>query len=511
MKKIVIIGAGPAGLTAAYTLLNEMPDVQPVIVESSDAIGGIARTINYKENRIDIGGHRFFSKDERVMDLWQKILPPQGALSKDDLLLSRSLDCSTGGPDPEKEDACLLVRHRFSRIYYLRKFFNYPISISLQTIKNLGLNRTFKSGMGYVYSSLFKRKENSLEDFYINRFGKPLYQMFFKNYTEKVWGKSPNEIAADWGKQRVKGLSLSKALLNAVTKNFKSNQEKETSLIEKFFYPKFGCGQIWEHLAKMIQEKGGKICFNKTVSSFQLENGKITTVVLDDGTQLVADYVFSSMPIKDLIDALPDIPSTVKGIADGLPYRDFITVALLLSKLTIKNKTKIKTWNELIPDTWIYVQDDHVKLGRIQIFNNWSPYMVKDFQNSVWLGLEYFCSEGDELWNKSAKDFIQMGIQELSSIGVIDKKDVLDAVQIKQKKAYPAYFGTYAKFDQVRDYLNSILNLYCIGRNGQHRYNNMDHSMLTAIEAVSALKNGTDKTKVWNVNTEQSYHEEKIS
>ncbi len=363
-------------------------------------------------------------------------------------------------------------------------------------------------------STLVKRKENNLEDFYINRFGKPLYKMFFEDYTAKLWGRHPSEISAEWGAQRVKGLSLSKALLNALKKPFRKDTEKiETSLIENYYYPKFGPGQIYEKMAKEIVEMGGKIIVNAKVSGINLLDGKIADVTIEQDNKTFtekADYYISSIPIKDLIEGMNDVPSEIQEIAKGLPYRDFITVGLLLKKLNLENNTKIKTYNDIVPDCWIYVQEKSVKMGRIQIFNNWSPYMVKDFKNDVWIGLEYFADENDELWKMNEADFIDFATNELISMGIIDKEDVLDAIQLKMKKAYPAYFDTYSRFGKVKEFLLGIDNLHCIGRNGQHRYNNMDHSMLTAIEVAKCILNpDSDKAKVWDVNTEQDYHETK--
>ena len=513
-KTAIIIGAGPAGLTAAYTLLKET-DIHPVIFEESEFIGGISRTAVYKNNRMDIGGHRFFSKSDQVTALWQELMPTQGAPSRDDKLLRREKPLSPGGPDPEKEENVMLVRNRVSRIFYLRKFFDYPISLKLQTFANMGLGRTMKAGFGYVHAAMFKRKETSLEDFYINRFGKPLYEMFFEDYTEKLWGVHPSNISPDWGAQRVKGLSLSKAVLSVLTKPFKKDAKKqETSLIEQYVYPKKGPGQYWELMAQKVVEMGGELHMNARVTGVDAQDGRITAVrVQQNGSEqrVEADAFFSSMPVKDLVVAMGEsVPQNVREVAGGLPYRDFITVGLLVSKLKIRNQTKLKTVGGIVPDCWIYIQERDVKIGRLQVFNNWSPYMVDDLKNTVWVGLEYFCTEGDDMWNMPAADFIRFAKSELAKIDIIDEQDVLDATHIRVKKAYPAYFGTYKQFDTVREYLDGFANLYCIGRNGQHRYNNMDHSMMTAMEAVRLCKNGTaDKAAVWNVNTEEEYHEQK--
>lgn len=515
MKTCIIIGAGPAGLTAAYELLkHKEADIHPIILEASNEIGGISKTVEYKGNRIDIGGHRFFSKSQEVEDLWHEVMPLQGAPSKDDIILERAVPTVENGPDPEKEDVVLLNRNRKSRILYLHKFFDYPISMRLSTIHNMGFRRTWRAGWGYIASAIHKRKENSLADFYINRFGKPLYQMFFEDYTTKVWGRNPSEISPDWGAQRVKGLSLMKLLGSALLKPFKRKKNNtETSLIEQFEYPKKGPGQLYETMAERIKEMGGEIRMNQEVVKINLENGVVKSLLTKDGNEISGDYFVSSMPIKDLYAAFGEenVPEEAYKVASGLVYRDFITVGLLVKKLLLKNETKIKTVSNIVPDTWIYVQEREVKLGRLQIFNNWSPYMVKDLENTVWIGMEYFANEGDELWNMPEEDFKKFAIDELASIDVIDKEDVLDATEIKVKKAYPAYFDTYKDIDKVREHLNTIANLYCVGRNGQHRYNNMDHSMLTAMDAVKSMIDPSSfkKEDIWNVNTEKEYHETK--
>ncbi len=515
-QRAIIIGAGPAGLTAAYELLTKS-DIKPIILELEDFVGGISRTATYKGNRMDIGGHRFFSKDERVTELWTKMLPCQGAPAKDDKILGRDKPLAEGGPDPEEEDEVMLVRDRVSRIIYKRKFFDYPISLKARTFINMGFLSTMKAGFGYIGSCIKKREETNLENFYINRFGKPLYSMFFEDYTEKLWGVHPRDISADWGAQRVKGLSVSKAIKNALSKFFKKKgREVETSLIEQFIYPKKGPGQLYEKMAEEIIRLGGEILYGRRVTKILLQEGKVGGVYALNAEntleEYVADYYISSMPIKDLLEAIgqENAPAEVYDIATALPYRDFMTVGLLLDGMKVKNKTKMKTLGDIVPDCWIYVQDRDVRLGRIQIFNNWSPYMVENPEENVWVGLEYFCTEGDGMWTSRDEDFIANGVEELVKIGVIDSADsVLDSTLIRVKKAYPAYFGSYGEFDKVKDYLNTIDNLYCVGRNGQHRYNNMDHSMVTAMVACECISGKADKEALWSVNTEKAYHETK--
>ena len=509
-KKVVIIGAGPAGLSAGYELLDKSKKYDVLILEESDSIGGISRTVNYKGNRMDIGGHRFFSKDPKVVDFWNKIMPLQGSPSFDDKKLGREKNIAEVGPDPEKEDRVMLVRNRISRIYYLKKFFDYPISFKLQTFTNMGLGRTIKSGTSYIKSMIVKKEESSLENFYINRFGKQLYSMFFEKYTEKLWGRHPSEISADWGSQRVKGLSI----MAVIKDMLHINKKKETSLIEEYVYPKYGPGQLWETVASEIEKMGGTIKKNHSVKKINVKGNKIVSVTANVGgkdVEIKGDIFISSMPLKDLVlDIDAKIPKKVKEIAKGLPYRDFVTIGLLVNKLNLKNTTKIKTLNNIVPDCWIYVQEPDVKLGRIQVFNNWSPYMVEKPEETVWIGLEYFCNEGDEFWNMSDSECIKFATDELIHMGIIDEEDVLDAHREKVKKAYPAYFDTYENIDEVIKYVNKYDNLYCVGRNGQHRYNNMDHSMITGFEAASNIMTGRkDKENVWSVNTEKEYHESK--
>ena len=346
-----------------------------------------------------------------------------------------------------------------------------------------------------------------------------MYNTFFASYTEKLWGVPPKEIDSSWGAQRVKGLSISKVLLNALKPKGKqdiSQKNVETSLIESFLYPKLGPGQMWETVVKIIQGKGGEVNKNKVINKIHAVDGKITGVDVYDyktkKTSLVkGDYFFSTMPVNELIDSLDgvSVPKKVKEIAKGLPFRDFITVGLLTKKLKITNQTEHKTDGNLVPDNWIYIQEPDVRVCRLQIFNNWSPYLVKDKKNA-WVGMEYVVSEKDDIWKLSDKDMANFGISELEKIGILDSKDVLDSTVIHLKKTYPAYFGTYNEFDKVRNFTDSFDNLYLIGRNGQHRYNNQDHSMLTAIEAVNNIKIGRkDKDNVWNVNVEKEYHESK--
>lgn len=523
-KKIsVIAGAGPAGLTAALELLRTT-DIKPIIFESEDVIGGISRTARYNGNRMDIGGHRFFSKSDAVMDWWQGILPLQGAASCDDIEIGREVPIANGGPDPEKEDKVMLCRSRLSRILFLRKLFDYPVSLNIATVKGLGLWRMFKIGMSYLKVKVTpKREEKSLENFMINRFGVELYRTFFRDYTEKLWGVPCNKISPEWGGQRIKGLSITKTVLHALKQIFANKNQSndvrqkgtETSLIGQFLYPKLGPGELWETVAEEIQKCGGEIHLKSNVTHVNREGSQIKSVVVERNgeSQIIeCDYFLSTMPIKDLVNAMDDVPQDVYRISNGLVYRDFMTVGLLLDKLLIKNPAKADTPEsklKFVADNWIYVQESDVKLGRIQIFNNWSPYLVHD-KTKVWIGLEYFVNEGDEMWTMKNEDFIKFAINELEKIHVAKPEDVRDSVVIHVKKAYPAYFGTYNEFYKIREFLDPIENMFLMGRNGMHKYNNMDHSMLTAMEAVKCIREGSsDKQSLWNVNTEEEYHEGK--
>lgn len=489
MKIACIIGAGPAGLTAAYELLTKTDDIILVIIEQDNCVGGISRTVNYKGNRMDIGGHRFFSKNQAVNDFWDRILPMESAQL-----------CS------KTTDKIMLTRSRLSRIMFLKKMYDYPLSLNYKTLSNLGPKRLVKIGSAYLYASVNPIKpEKTLEDFFVNRFGRELYQTFFRDYTHKVWGVPCEEIPKDWGAQRVKGVSVSKAITHAL-KNILSinNKNVETSLIEEFKYPKFGPGQLWEEVAELVKAKGGQIYFGQQVTAINYFGNIIKSVKITaaDGTtkDVLADYFLSTMPVQDFIKGMQDVPKEVRHVAEGLVYRDFITLGVLLGNSLQKD----------FKDNWIYVQEPELQMGRIQIFNNWSPYMVAD-QSKQWLGLEYFCKENDAMWLMSDEKIQELAAKELKYMGFIKTiTDIEDITVIRVKKAYPAYFGTYNKFQIVRDYLNSFENLYPIGRNGMHRYNNMDHSMLTAMLAAELIKNKTaDKSVLWDVNSEDDYHESK--
>lgn len=517
-KRAIIIGAGPAGLTAAYEFLTRS-GIRPIVLEASGYMGGISRTVNYKGNRIDLGGHRFFSKSDRVMRWWLDVLPLESCNGNVQPVTyhNQQLEIRTSqdGPDPNRSDKVMLLRKRKSRIYFLRQFFDYPISLSPDTLRKLGLFRTIRIGVSYLSSALFPLKqENNLEQFFINRFGKALYRLFFKSYTEKVWGVPCDKISAEWGAQRIKGLSVWKTVSHFFKKTLLkkngdlSQKNTETSLIEQFLYPKYGPGQMWEEVAGQVKAQGGQIHTHMCVRRILVDGDSVRGVEAEDTrtgetTVFEGDYVFSTMPIKELVCAMDiPVPPEIRSISDGLMYRDFITVGLLLKKLKISARAR-----KPIEDNWIYIQEPDVLAGRMQIFNNWSPYLVAD-PSTTWIGLEYFCYDTDEIWSKSDHDMLELAQEEMARIGMIDQADVLDGYVLRMPKTYPAYFGTYTRFDRLRSWLDGFENLFLVGRNGMHKYNNQDHSMLTAMTAVENILMGRkDKDNIWAVNTEQDYHE----
>ena len=523
-KTALIIGAGPAGLTAALEFLRQS-DIKPVVLEASREIGGIARTVRYKGNLMDIGGHRFYSKSDRVMKWWLEQMPIQtpaesGAdqapvISYHNQTRSLADVGSTDGENVDR-DLVMLVRPRKSRIYFSRSFFDYPITLTKDTLSKLGIVRAIKIGFSYVASRVAKIKpEKSLEDFLINRFGRQLYLTFFKSYTEKVWGRPCNQISAEWGAQRIKGLSLTSAVKHFLKKSL-GKQEldltakgTDTSLIEQFLYPKFGSGQLWEHVADQVEEAGGEIHLGRKVVRIHVVGDRLVAVdAIDEHGEVrnfEGDYFFSTMPIRELVNAIAStgtqVPANVKEVSDGLIYRDFITIGILIDKLQVMEPD-----GGLLKDTWIYIQEPDVLIGRLQIFNNWSPFLA--VAGKVWIGLEYFCYETDPIWNMSDDELKNFGAMELEKIGFLKSGDVLDSHVVRVPKTYPAYFGTYDRFNELRMYTDSFENLFLIGRNGMHKYNNQDHSMLTAMQAVeNVLQGHTGKDNIWAINTEMEYHE----
>jgi protoporphyrinogen oxidase len=524
-KIAVIAGAGPAGLTAALELLRRS-DITPIVFEADTEVGGISKTVNYRGNRMDLGGHRFFSKSDWVMRWWQEILPvAEGQLGPESALRikyqGQSHEVMPENFGSLSSEEVLLVRRRLSRIFYRRRFFDYPLTLNASTLKNLGLIEALRIGLSYGRAQVSSRSpEVTLEDFFINRFGNRLYRTFFKSYTEKVWGVPCEEISAEWGAQRIKGLSVTKAVAHALAASFRrstsvSQKQIETSLIERFLYPKLGPGQMWEAVARQVCRRGGRIHLSHRIVGVDRDGSSVTGVkVLDQTTGLVQQipcgHFISTMPVRDLIAFLQPADSQVQRVADNLPYRDFMTAGLLLRRMnTTTDQGDRRQCNGMPPDNWIYIQEPDVRIGRLQVFNNWSPALVAD-PTTIWLGLEYFCREGDELWSMENGRFIEFAAGELEKIGLIDRRDVIDGTLVRVRKAYPAYFGAYGEFDRLRAYLDQFENLYPVGRNGMHRYNNQDHSMLAANAVVNAILKIAPKEEIWNVNTEESYHEEAI-
>jgi protoporphyrinogen oxidase len=458
----IIIGAGPAGLTAAYELVKQ--GIKPVVLEKGDKVGGISRTETYKGYLFDIGGHRFFTKVEEVQQLWHEVLG-EGFIKVP----------------------------RLSRIYYRGRFFNYPLS-AFNTLSNLGIVESCLILLSYLKAKWRPSPvEDNFEQWVSNRFGERLYKTFFKTYTEKVWGIPCTEIQAEWAAQRIKGLSLKTAIINAL---FGSNNTK--TLIKEFEYPLLGPGMMWQRFKEVVEEKGGEVHLNTRVLRIEREGNKIKKVIAERDNnliQLTGENFISSMPVTALVQRFdPPPPEEVLEASRGLKYRDFLIVALVVNR------------KDLFPDNWIYIHSQNVKVGRIQNFKNWSAAMVPE-QNKTCLGMEYFCHAGDGLWTMSDADLISLATRELDSLGLANAGDVEDGTIIRQPKAYPVYDQDYRKHLQViQDYLATIENLQTVGRNGMHRYNNQDHSMLTGLLAAKNIMG--EHHDLWEVNTERSYHEE---
>ena len=467
-RTVMIAGAGPAGLAAGLELLRRSDLLRVVILESSDRIGGLSATVSYKGNLMDLGGHRYYTKNSRVSRWWDSVMS-------------------------------MPVRKRLSRIYYDRQFFDYPIALNAAALRSLGLVRTAAACGSYLAAKFNKRPDDNLENFYINRFGERLYRMFFEKYTEKLWGRSPRDISAAWGTQRVKGLSIASVFENAL--GLRKNN-KETSLISSFQYPDHGVGELWERAAAEFEARGGLLLRGCRVVRVNSSRGRVVSVGCEkNGTteDLGADYFISSMPLCRLLDAwrgeTPE-PRTLAA-ASRLPYRSMAVLGLLVKRLALE-----------APDNWIYVQDPDVKLGRVQIFNNWSRGLPAAPDDTIWLGLEYFCGEDDDFWRLDERSCAETAAAELERLGFIARADVLDYHRELVPKAYPAYFDSYEELPEIRRFLDRFDNLFCVGRNGQHRYNNMDHSVLTGLLAADSIIGASaDKERLWNVNAEDDYLE----
>ena len=465
INKSIVIGGGPAGLTAGWKLAKEHIDV--LVVEKYHDVGGIARTEEYKGYRFDIGGHRFFTMVNEVEELWHEWLGSE-----------------------------FVTRPRKSRILYKGKFFNYPLTI-VNALSGLGIFESIRIIFSYLKAQVFQRNpEVSFEDWVVNRFGNRLYEIFFKTYTEKVWGIKCTEIRAEWAAQRIKGLTLPAAIRNAL---FPPGGNVIKTLIKEFHYPIKGPGMMWQKVSRLICDGGGRVELNSEAVAINWSNNKVDSVEIKDssGTRtLQTDYVFSTMALDDLISRFrPSPPQDVVNAASGLKYRDFITVVLIVDI------------EEVFDDNWVYIHSPDVMIGRIQNFKNWSLDMVPD-EKTTSLGLEYFCNVGDELWGASDSDLIERAKLEIEIIGLAEQSNVIDATVVRQVKAYPVYDVEYGPLlDTVRAWLSGFDNFHTIGRNGLHKYNNQDHSMLTALRAVDDAVKGVD-VDVWDINTDRSYHEE---
>ena len=467
-QQVLVIGAGPAGLTAAYELRRKGESC--IIIEADDVVGGISRTVVRNGWRFDIGGHRFFTKVPRVEAFWHEVL----------------------------EDERFLLRPRMSRIFYRGKFFDYPLKAS-NALGNLGVVEAIRCVLSYVWVRIRPPKDlTTFEGWVASRFGWRLYRIFFKTYTEKVWGVPAHEIQADWAAQRIKNLSLFKAVMNAVLP--KRGSTTITSLIDRFQYPALGPGMLWEECAKQVTEFGSTIEFKSRVCEIRSIGNRLMSVEYlsksGERTSVEVKAVVSSMPLPELIRSIsPAVPNDVLEAANGLIHRDFMTIALVLPDVNI------------FPDNWIYIHDPSVNVGRIQNFRSWSPFMVKD--GFTCLGLEYFVNKGDKLWEMADQDLIDLGIKELASLNIVDTTTIIEGHVVRMPKAYPMYDAGYQKnVDLIRNWLSANLpDVYPVGRNGMHRYNNQDHSMLTAMLAVENMYGA--QNDIWSVNVDDDYHEEK--
>lgn len=463
--RVVVIGAGPGGLTAAYLLAKQR--VQVTVLEADDIVGGISRTAAYKGYRFDIGGHRFFTKIRPVQELWREILGDE-----------------------------FISVPRLSRIHYDGKFFDYPLKAG-NALRGLGLWNACRIVLSYARAHLWpSREEENLEQWVTNRFGRRLYEIFFKTYTEKVWGLPCTEIRAEWAAQRIQNLSLARAVLSAASLNRRSTDVK--SLIHEFQYPRLGPGQMWEACRDRVEALGGEVQMRHAATAIEVEDGRVVSVRATTPwgeRRIEAEHVISTMPIQGVVRALsPSPPEPIRRGGEGLKYRDFLVVALILDA------------SDLFPDNWIYIHTPGVQVGRIQNFNNWSQAMVPE-PGRTCLGMEYFCFEGDRLWGSPDEELIRIATHELQQLGLADASRVVDGAVVRMPKAYPVYDSAYAgHLDTVRAYLDPIPNLHLVGRNGMHKYNNQDHSMLTAMMTVWNMMGACHD--VWGVNTDFEYHEE---
>ena len=482
MQKIVVIGAGPAGITAACELLKQSDKYEVVVLEASQQVGGLAKTVCDRENRIDLGGHRFFAKDERIISWWTDILPVVDTV------------------DADRHENVMLIRKRISRIRYHHHFYDYPVQLNRQTLKKLGFIRAAGVLFSYLGAVIHKRPERSLEDFYRNRFGERLYRLFFQSYTYKLWGVPASQIAKDWGQQRVRGLSVRRMLWERFS--LCRRQDSEITA-EHFAYPKYGPGQLWSCAAAQIENMGGEILMGYRVVEIREQASRICSVVCEtpDGRREISGDIFvSSMPMRDLVTGMQHVPGHIYTIAADLPYRSMVIVTV---------EIQLKPGQSYPKDCWIYAQEQGVQAGRIQIYNNWSPWMVEDPACTVLLGLEYFCNMHDAVYDRDPADWKRVVLSDLRKLALFTAPVVVKRVHcIQVPDAYPGYYGSYEYIDDIRGYLDTYENLYVIGRNGQHRYHNMEHAMQTAMRAVTHIvQQDHDTRDIWGVNQAAEYIE----
>lgn len=490
IKNVIILGAGPSGLALAYELIKSNKGFKPIIIEKLCVVGGLSRTVYFDNLGLDIGGHRLYTQDKYIQSIWNDFLPVQNLPSIDDKISKREVKYPKGDLDPNLADDVMLLRNRFSSIVYNSKFFDYPLKINFKSLSNLGFKTTILAGFSYIKSMFSKREEKSLEDFLINRFGQVLYNIFFKDYTKKVWGVDASILSSEWGHQRIRKLSLFKTVLNALFSKILFFK-KDHSLIDNFSYPKFGCSQLWNKMAEYITNNGGEIVLNSEFCEFNVNNNKIISLKYKKDNkiqEISASFFVSSIPIKDLIKGV-DAPYDIKQKALNLPYRDYILAGFYLDDFKLEEKTDYKTVNNKTKDCWIYLQEPDAIAARIQFMNNWSPYLVGDCSKNYLVSLEYYANKDDDFWNLTDEKIIEIAKKEAQKYNLFDEKNVLKTFLIREENAYPSYFGTYENIEDIRGFLNSIDNLYLIGRNGQHKYNNMDEAMISGINVAREIIN----------------------
>lgn len=475
MKKVIVIGAGPAGLTIAYQLLKSK-EYEVKIIEKESSVGGLSKSIMFNGNRVDIGGHRYFTKNDRVQKLWNEVLPIEYNM--------------------------MLVRKRKSHILFDEKAIPYPIKIDKQLISCIGIRSGIAVVVSYMYSLFHKIKEESLEDFFINRFGKKLYSMFFRDYTKKLWGVPASILLPDWGSQRIQSLSM-KSIIKDI---FFQDRESEKSMIRSFNYPALGSGQMWERLCSLCIKEGGNIEYNADVTEIIYhENFSKKIGFIKDGQMNYesADLVISTMPLKDLVNGINSSPESIREIANKLSCRDMVTVSFFMdyeyAGVCLKQN---------IEDCWIYIQKNAVKAGRLQILNNWSEFAPKR-EAGLLLQVEYYCNEGEGFWSQTDEEWLELAISEMKICKIVSNDVIIEDYVINRiSKAYPIYDSGYKDIEKVRSWLDKIDGLYCVGRNGRHIYGNMDQVMESAFYAIDVVKrNGIGKDKIWVVNQDKEYIE----